>query len=140
MDHQINISKCEVRIDVTPLLGHEKCNGSEFRAMSEQAVQELGVSTVANLAHALLLAVAKTLEEWEAKSQHLEGAVCKVTMAFDRPVSSATVQSYLIPLESFLVRVVRSSFTDAEPFKMTYQYERTGVTIPWLRSSPLDVD
>jgi hypothetical protein len=140
MDNKANISKCEVRIDVTPLLGHEKCNGSEFRAMSAQATQELGITTVASLANALLLAVAKTLEEWEGRSQHLEEAVCKVTMAFDQPVSPHTVQAYLIPLESFLSTVVLSSFANAAPLKMTYHYVKSGVSVPWLSSVPLDVD
>ncbi len=140
MDHQENISRCEVKVDFTPLLGHEKCNGTEFRVMSERATEELGACTTAALARALLLAVAKTLEGWEAKSQHLEEAVCAVTMVFERPVSANTAQSYLIPLESFLARAVRSSFAGAQPLKMTYHYVRNSVGTPWLSSTPLDVD
>lgn len=131
MNHEKNISACDVNVDFARLLWESDCRASQLHAMADQAKIELGPSTVADLAGSLFRKLAEVVDALKGKGPHV--AVCKVRMAFDQPTNELTVHSFLTPLELFLNRVLKAQFPAFEGVRVTTRYER----VETVRSSDL---
>ena len=122
MGNEKTISACRVTVDFTHIVRHPECTAGSLREMARRAQEEVGRSTIAEVARSLLKAIAEVLEEW-ADRRHTMGRVASVVqMNFDRLASLLTVQAYVHHLDLFLNKLFRENFSyDVEPVKVEFQ-------------------